>query len=95
MKKAIWILMVALMLACLPYGTASAWFGSPTAIIVDDETGEPIEGAIALAQWIKTKFNFEGGFTYVSKARETVVCLQKVSDISRLKLRDGFGSFIH
>ena len=66
------ILIVALLLAVfLPCNTALA-FGGPTAIIVDDETGEPIEGAIALAQWIKTKFNFEGGFTYVSKARETV-----------------------
>jgi len=72
MRRIAWIFVVALMMAFLPCGTASAWFGSPTAIIVDDETGEPIEGAIALAQWIKTKFNFEGGFTYVSKARETV-----------------------
>ena len=73
MRRTYRILLVAFLLAAfLPCGTALAWFGSPTAIIVDDETGEPIEGAIALAQWIKTKFNFEGGFTYVSKARETV-----------------------
>ena len=72
MRRAAWIFVVALMLGCLPCAPALAWFGSPTAIIVDDDTGEPIEGAIALAQWIKTKFNFEGGFTYVSKARETV-----------------------
>jgi len=72
MRRAAWIFVVALMLGCLPCAPALAWFGSPTAIIVDDETGEPIEGAIALAQWIKTRFNFEGGFTYVSKARETV-----------------------
>jgi hypothetical protein len=72
MQRITRILMVVLLLtAVLPIGTALA-FGGPTAIIVDDETGEPIEGAIALAQWIKTKFNFEGGFTYVSKARETV-----------------------
>jgi len=58
---------------CLPCGTASAWFGSPTAIIVDDETGEPIEGAIALAQWVKYKATlFEGGIPYAAKAKETV-----------------------
>jgi hypothetical protein len=71
MQRLARILIVTLLLAAfLP--CAALAFGGPTAIIVDDETGEPIEGAIALAQWIKTKFNFEGGFTYVSKARETV-----------------------
>jgi hypothetical protein len=47
------ILFAALLLAAfLPSSTASAFFGA-TATIVDDETGEPIEGAIALAQWMK------------------------------------------
>jgi len=60
------------MLACLPCGTASAFFGA-TATIVDDETGEPIEGAIALAQWVKYKATlFEGGIPYAAKAKETV-----------------------
>jgi hypothetical protein len=74
MRTTFRILIVALLLtAFLPCGMASALGDKePTAIIVDDETGEPIEGAIALAQWIKTKFNFEGGFTYISKAREIV-----------------------
>jgi hypothetical protein len=65
--------MVAFVLAAvLPFGAASA-FGGPTAIIVDDETGEPIEGAIALAQWVKYKPTFlEGGIPYAAKARETV-----------------------
>jgi hypothetical protein len=53
-------------------GTASAFFGA-TATIVDDETGEPIEGAIALAQWVKYKPTFlEGGIPYAAKAKETV-----------------------
>jgi len=74
MRRVAWIFVVALMLACLPSGTASAWFEKkPTAIIVDDETGEPIEGAIALAQWVKYKATlFEGGIPYAAKAKETV-----------------------
>jgi len=68
------ILLVALLLAAfLPCGTALAWFGSPTAIIVDDETGQPIEGAIALAQWVKHKSTFfEGGIPYAARAEEEV-----------------------
>jgi hypothetical protein len=69
------ILLVALLLAAfLPSGTALAWFdGKPTAIIVDDEAGEPIEGAIALAQWVKYSATlFEGGVPYAAKAAETV-----------------------
>jgi hypothetical protein len=69
------LLFAALLLtAFLSPGTASA-FGSPTAIIVDDETGEPIEGAIALAQWMKyswLKRWGEGGTYYLTKAKETV-----------------------
>lgn len=67
------ILFIALLLsAFLPCNTALA-FGGPTAIIVDEETGEPIEGAIALAQWIKYKSTlFEGGIPYAAKAAETV-----------------------
>ena len=73
MQRLTRILMVALLLAAvLPPGTASAFFGA-TAIIVDDETGEPIEGAIALAQWVKYKPTFlEGGIPYAAKAKETV-----------------------
>ena len=75
MQRLTRILMVALLLAAvLPPGTASA-FGSPTAIIVDDETGAPIEGAIALAQWMKYSWLrrwMEGGTYYLTKAEETV-----------------------
>ena len=46
----------------------------PTAIIVDDETGEPIEGAVVLAQRIKHSITkrawWEGGTTYTARAEE-------------------------
>jgi hypothetical protein len=66
------ILIAALVLAAfLPCNTALAFFGA-TAIIVDDETGEPIEGAIALAQWMKTSYHPMNGFSsYLTKAKET------------------------
>jgi hypothetical protein len=66
------ILLAALLLtAFLPTGTASAFLRA-TATIVDDETGEPIEGAIALAQWVKYSATlFEGGVPYAAKAKET------------------------
>jgi len=73
MQRAQRIILIALMLACLPCGTASAFFGA-TATIVDDETGEPIEGAIALAQWMKYSYMrnlLEGGSHYLTKAKET------------------------
>jgi hypothetical protein len=72
MRTTFRILIAALMLtAVLP--CAALAFGGPTAIIVDDETGEPIEGAIALAQWVKYKSTlFEGGIPYAAKAAETV-----------------------
>jgi len=68
------ILIVFMLVVLLPCNQASAWFGKKaTAIIVDDETGAPIEGAIALAQWVKYKPTlFEGGIPYAAKAKETV-----------------------
>jgi len=73
MQRVVGMLIVSLILACLPFSSALAWGNKePTAIIVDAETGEPIEGAIALAQWVKKTFNFEGGIPYAAKARETV-----------------------
>jgi len=62
-------------MAFLPCGTASAFGKKPTAIIVDDDTGESIEGAIALAQWMKYSWLrrwMEGGTHYLTKAKETV-----------------------
>lgn len=74
MKRAAWICMASLIVVCLSFNPASAWFAKkPTAIIVDDETGEPIEGAIALAQWVKYSATlFEGGVPYAAKAEEAV-----------------------
>ena len=73
MRMTLRILLAALLLtAVLTPGTASAFFGA-TATIVDNETGEPIEGAIALAQWVKYKpTGLEGGIPYAAKAKETV-----------------------
>jgi hypothetical protein len=73
MRATFRILIAAFLLAVfLPCGTASAFFGA-TATIVDNETGEPIEGAIALAQWVKYKpTGLEGGIPYAAKAKETV-----------------------
>jgi len=72
MRTTFRILFAALLLAVfLVPGTASAFFGA-TATIVDAETGEPIEGAIALAQWMKTRYHPMNGFTsYLIKAKET------------------------
>ncbi len=50
-KKIIAILLFAV--CFFPYGVYAWGENKPTAIIVDDETGKPIEGAVALAQWIK------------------------------------------
>jgi hypothetical protein len=72
MQRLTRILMVVFVLAVfLTPNTASAFFGA-TATIVDEETGEPIEGAIALAQWVKYSATlFEGGVPYAAKAKET------------------------
>jgi hypothetical protein len=60
-------------LCCLCFHSAcSSAKEVPTAIIVDNDTGQPIEGAVALAQWIKLKPTlFEGGIPEVKKANET------------------------
>jgi hypothetical protein len=73
MRTTFRILFAALLLAAfLPCNTASAFFGA-TATIIDDQTGEPIEGAIALAQWVKYKpTGLEGGIPYAARAKETV-----------------------
>jgi len=45
----------------------------PTAIVIDAETGVPVEGAIALAQWYSTAPGglFEGSMLNLEKAQET------------------------
>ena len=41
---------LVLLLLCLPF---AAYAAEPTAIVIDAETGKPVEGAVALAQWHK------------------------------------------
>ena len=61
---------IAIIAPCSSYA-----FGKqePTAIIVDAETGKPIEGVIALAQWLRGSDKgswFEGGRDELAKAKE-------------------------
>jgi hypothetical protein len=56
-------------------GNAHAFEKKPTAIVVDAETGEPIEGAVAIAIWRKRSFGdrwFEGGSIKVTRVEEAV-----------------------
>lgn len=43
--------LVVLILLCLPLAACATM---PTALVVDAESGKPVEGAIALAQWFET-----------------------------------------
>jgi len=51
-----------------------AWWWSPTAIVVDNDTGQPIEGVAAVAQWTQTGDLawFEGGGTKLKKFKEAM-----------------------
>jgi len=68
---------VAILFGALFFPHASLAFGKqePTAIIVDNETGQPIEGAAAVAQWIGHSWIrrawWEGGTDYLIKAKES------------------------
>ena len=60
------------MMFCLPQ-TARSWGDKePTAVVIDAETGKPIEGAVALAQWFRAGGGtmFEGGVDVLDKAKE-------------------------
>ena len=60
------------MIFCLPQ-TASSWGDKePTAIVIDNATGKPVEGAVALAQWFRAGGGtmFEGGVDVLDKAKE-------------------------
>jgi hypothetical protein len=64
---------------------------TPTAIVVDAETGEPIEGAVAIAIWRKRSFGdrwFEGGSLKVVRVEEAV------SDREGKIFIDGFWSIL-
>jgi len=74
MKKFITISL--LLLFSLPTIAFSWGTKEPTAIIVDNETGQPIEGAAAVAQWIGhssiKRAWWEGGTDYLIKAKESL-----------------------
>ena len=70
------IFLTTLLLAlCLPQTGFSWGKEEPTAIIVDNETGQPIEGAAAVAQWKGHSWTkrawWEGGADYLIKAKES------------------------
>jgi len=72
MKKYAYLLTAVLMLFCLPQ-TARSWGDKePAAIVIDNATGKPIEGAVALAQWFRAGGGgiFEGGVDVLDKAKE-------------------------
>ncbi|MBN2108633.1 MAG: hypothetical protein JW832_14500 [Deltaproteobacteria bacterium] len=62
------VIAVVLILACYDFIKATG----PTAIVIDAETGKPVEGAIALAQWFRPAGGglFEGGVDNLDKAAE-------------------------
>jgi hypothetical protein len=71
MKKHSVLFLVLLMMTPLPQ-VARAWGEKdPTAIVIDAETGKPIEGAIALAQWHQSAGgSIEGASEALAKAKE-------------------------
>jgi len=75
MHKARACIIIILVLLCRPYAAWSGDVKQPTAVIIDNATGQPIEGAIALAQW--TRYSplagawFEGGKEWLTKIQET------------------------
>ncbi len=67
------LITLLLLLLCLPLGACAADKGAEsTAIVIDAESGKPIEGAIALAQWFRAASGglFEGGMLNLEKAQE-------------------------
>jgi hypothetical protein len=69
------LLIIAVQLVIVTEGRCNAGTKKPTAIVIDDETGEPIEGAVAIAIWRKHTYKdrwFEGGNDVVVKIEEAV-----------------------
>ncbi len=67
-------MLISLLVACMPFAACTKEPApGPTAIVIDAETGKPIEGAIALAQWFDAGGGawFEGGTLVLKKAKET------------------------
>jgi hypothetical protein len=72
--KTLKILPIIVLLMCLTSPVCHAWWWSPTAIVVDNDTGQPIEGVAAVAQWTQTGDLawFEGGGTKLKKFKEAM-----------------------
>jgi hypothetical protein len=80
-SKIIKLVVINFILACfflsLPHNCLAMGFNPvPTVTVIDDETGKPIEGAVAIAVWRKTSDTegawFEGGKFEVVRIEEEV-----------------------
>jgi hypothetical protein len=60
------------MIMCLPQTACTGGDKEPTAIVIDAETGKPVESAVALAQWFRAAGGSvaEGGSEALDKAAE-------------------------
>jgi hypothetical protein len=67
------LIALLLLLLCLPFAACTEEPAPGLAIVIDAETGQPIEGAIALAQWFSAGGGalFEGPQINLAKAQET------------------------
>lgn len=75
MPKTLLAPFVLLCLACVFCSACTSAREVPTAVIVDNDTGQPIEGAVALAQWMEHSWTkrawWEGGTEVLVKAKES------------------------
>ncbi len=62
---------ILLLLASLLISTGCYGYGTLKGKVVDAETGEPIEGAVAMAEWTKTK-GFGNTYTVSAKVVEAI-----------------------
>jgi hypothetical protein len=72
LKSVTLIIGIFVLLAVLIAGYDYMLAKGPTAIVIDAETGKPLEGAVALAQWLRAAGGsaFEGGSEALDKTRE-------------------------
>ncbi len=70
------IIIIGIQIFCIDESFSMAFTKKPTVIVVDDETGKPIEGAVAVAIWRKLSLEkgawFEGGIEVVARIEEAV-----------------------
>ncbi len=75
MQKTLLAPFILLCLACVFFSACASAREVPTAVIVDNDTGQPIEGAVALAQWMEHSWTkrawWEGGTEVLVKAKES------------------------